>query len=71
MEIFKVQVSLIQPTPEKLALVYNESRSVEGQFPASEELLDLMAGEPKKYFLGEVYEDGKVSLHVEVPEQDW
>jgi hypothetical protein len=70
-EIFKIQVPLGGNVADPPALVYNRSRSREFQLTVTKELLDLMAGEPKKYFRG-VFKRGEFSIIEEVhPWQDW
>ena len=69
-EIFKVQLSLATNFEERMALVYNKSRSIEGQFPAPEDLIQKMNGQPKKFFYCRVKQD-KLEIDNEAPWQGW
>jgi hypothetical protein len=71
-EIVKVQISLFSSEPTAQVLVYNESRShlYEGDAPA--EIVELMDGEPKKFFWANMpKEKGFIELLKEAPWQDW
>lgn len=66
MEIFKVQVDVTG----KRVLIYNEDKSVIGDFP-KDESLDMMPL-TKRYYFGELdTENNIVNLGNQVEEQDW
>jgi hypothetical protein len=67
-QIVKVQVAL---AGDPNVLIYNEDRSIQAQFPASKEVLTLMAGRVKAYFHSTLDENGLLGLDEEAPNQDW
>lgn len=68
--IVKVQVPLAYSHDAEV-LVYNEDRSIQQQFPYSEDLAEIMGEEPKKYFYAHTGLDGYLHLDEEAPAQDW
>lgn len=67
--IVKVQISLA-PTGG-MALIYNEDRSVMGEFPATRFLLNVMRGRKKAYFRADLTPEGLVQLGDRVKDQPW
>ena len=73
MEIFKIQRPLSTNVPEDSpALIYNQDRSVEQQFPISPELSRYFEPfEFKVYVYGEVDDQGTLQLHDKAEQQEW
>lgn len=70
--IVKVQVPLMTSEEVPAALVYDKTRKHQGFYPVSPELMDLMDGEPKKYFEAEILgEEIKVDFASEVAHPGW
>ena len=70
--IVKVQQSLTTSAAERQMLVYSEDRiTVFGQFPATQEVLDILDGRSKVFFHAEVDATGRVTLRKEAPEREW
>jgi hypothetical protein len=67
--IVKVQVSLT--TNATVVLIYNEDRSVTYQGDVTPDILDVMGGEPKRYFFAVMNDDMTIGLEDPAPEQDW
>lgn len=68
--IFKVQRAIDPPDAE--VLVYNEDRSIMGQFPMTEELLTWFGDKYKLYIEGVFNEStGRIDLIRVVEEQEW
>ena len=68
--IFKVQRSLMPPDAD--CLVYNEDRSIQGQFPVGDDIREAMGEDMKAYFVGTYRDrDGKVELSHRTDEQNW
>lgn len=68
--IFKIQRSLFPPDAD--CLVYNEDRSVQGQFPVTKEMRDFMGDDMKVYVRG-VWrkKDGKLEIDERLEDQNW
>jgi hypothetical protein len=73
--IVKVQLSLATTHEQRMALVYDEHRTVMGELPANESVVMAMTRggvvRPKAYFRAVVDGAGKVHLRDEVEEQSW
>lgn len=69
-KIVKVQIPLLTFGGEGEALFYNEDQSVHCMFPVTEELLEWMEGEPKKFFYFHISKK-HIVLDEEAPWQDW
>ncbi len=69
--IVKVQQSLATSAEQRQMLVYNEDRTVFGQFPVTQEVLAVLSDRPKVFFHAEVDETGFVQLSGEAPWQEW
>lgn len=77
--IVKVQLHLetnIIPTPKRLVLIYNQRRTIFFEDEASEEIISIMDGSPKKYFESKTELDGfgrikGVKLIKEIEAQEW
>ncbi len=48
--IVKVQLSLMTSHEKPMVIVYDEKRTFTDQHEASQEIIDMMDGEPKKFF---------------------
>ena len=70
LNIVKVQVPLFSSKEQQQALIYNENHVVDILTPV-ENVLDIMGGEPKKYFYFKRKKDGEVILLGEAPWQEW
>ena len=69
--IVKVQLSLHTTQERRRVLVYNEDRSVWYEADASQEVINLLAGEPKTYFKAHLDKDKKLILDGKAPDQIW
>ncbi len=74
-QIFKIQLPLATNDPQPKALVYNADRSIESMWPITQDLLNVMAGEVKRFFYCTVtaWDDTSddVDLVADAPWQDW
>lgn len=72
MIVVKVQLSLAQANTQRMALVYNEDRSVRFEGVAFPELIAAAKGRPK-FFCNAELEGGKLDLwpDEEVPDPGW
>ncbi len=66
--IIKVQISLSDGG--KHVLVYNQDRSVQQQFEATEDVVLILGGRAKAYFEAEVKGDN-ITIIGPAPDQDW
>jgi hypothetical protein len=73
MEIFKVQKSIVTTKEHAQVLIYNEDRSIMGQFNLTDEVDKLFNEDEYKIFVyGEVVEGELiVNTHDRAPWQDW
>jgi hypothetical protein len=69
--IIKVQLPLYSNEKNPEAFIYNEDRSVTVMLPVSQDIIDAMDGEPKKYFHATVSKKGILNIKAEAPWQDW
>jgi len=70
--IVKVQVSLFTTESEPQVLIYNKNLSHSYQGPVSEDIIEIMKGEPKKFFYAKLpKKPGQIELLNEAPWQDW
>jgi hypothetical protein len=73
--IVKVQISQFDSEGETRTLIYNKSRNIEYEGPATDEVIKLMRGNEKLFFhANEVQEQGKpitLKLLKQAPWQDW
>jgi hypothetical protein len=69
--IIKLQVPLASSEPNPKALVYNQDRSVEQMFPISPEIMKLMKGRPKAYFVAKINADQELEILAEATPQSW
>ncbi len=53
------------------ALIYNEDHSILVELPVSEDVIDFMDGEPKKYFRGYLGKDMQIRIVEEAHWQQW
>ena len=67
--IVKVQMAFSTPAPR--CLIYDKRHRFEFEGPASEDLLLIMNGRPKAFFLAEVTEQKQFSLGREAQWQAW
>jgi len=67
MEIVKVQIPIITSETIKLALIYNESRSIQFQIPVTKKLIKKMQGEFKQFF----FIDTENNITGKAPWQSW
>jgi hypothetical protein len=71
-QIFKVQVPIATNEPEPQALIYNEDRSKEFWMPLTQQILDFMDGEFKKFVYGSVdYKHNTFTIDSDAPWQEW
>jgi len=66
--IIRVQIS--QNDDGQMTVIYNQGRSVVGQFPTTPEIRKLMGDSPKKYFHVKSVGD-KIKILRPAPIQDW
>ena len=69
--IIKVQISQFTTTAEKQVLVYNESRTILGEFPLTVEIEEAMQGRIKAFFKAEVSPLGAIELDRMVKDREW
>ena len=69
-EVFKVQVSLTTSHAERQVLIYNKSKEIMIQLPATKAVLKVMGGRPKVYFHGYI-ENKNFHFNGEAKQQDW
>ena len=70
-EILKVQLPLFATDPESaIALVYNRSRKLMIEVPATDEVRAQLENEPKSFWWGS-YVAGVLTLHRKAPWQEW
>ncbi len=70
--IYKVQVPLASSEKSPPALVYDEQRKKQIFMPVTDELLEFMDGEPKKFVFGAVNrKTDNFEIHKEAPWQRW
>lgn len=70
-DIFKLQRPLFTTEEEPKILVYNQSRSWEGQIPITPELLALFGDQAKIYIIATPQDDGKLIPIELISEQPW
>ena len=68
--IVKIQVSIATTAKNQMVLIYNKDRTFLDERVVSKEILKVMKGENKKYFLAEM-KDHYLCLIKEVGEQKW
>ena len=68
--IFKVQISLFTSEAKPQVMIYNEDRSIEGQFLLVKEIKQLARGRAKFFVYGEMIET-EVNILGEAPWQEW
>jgi len=59
-EIFKVQRALSSNEESPPVLVYNEDRSIMGEVPATQDIIDLFPPDEYKIFIKGSFSDGQV-----------
>ena len=69
-EIFKIQLPLASNVRNPKALIYNKTRTKQGDVPVTDALKILMDDSCKKYFYAK-FINGQILLHSEAPEQNW
>lgn len=67
-DVFKVQQSLSTNEKDRQVLIYNEDRTMLYQDAITEDLLELLAGEPKGYFYGIVNLANRIVLGGRAPQ---
>lgn len=68
--IVKVQLPVVTSDPQPKCLVYDQSRRIEREFPATRALRKTMGGSLKRYFYAHLM-DGELPLEGRAPEQTW
>jgi hypothetical protein len=66
----KVQRPITANVRNPPALIYNRDRSLQEQFPLTQELLVKLAGDFKAYYWAS-FKDGVLFLEERAPEQEW
>ena len=68
--IFKIQISLFTTEGHIQVMVYNEDRSIQGQFDMSKEIKQMAKGRKKFFVYGEMI-GTEVNILSEAPWQNW
>jgi hypothetical protein len=68
--IIKIQTPLATNEPEPKALMYNERRTFQQMVPINSRIVQLMAGQPKRYF-NATLQRGTLQIGEPVTEQVW
>lgn len=68
--IFKIQISVVTSASKMQVMVYNEDKSILGQFPMSKEIKQLAKGRKKFFVYGEMI-GTEVNILSEAPWQNW
>lgn len=69
--IVKVQIPLVTSDPTPQVLVYDRDRRLEQYLPMTQEVLDVMNGETKRYFWARLRGTELSLLNKVVGEQSW
>jgi hypothetical protein len=70
-DVFKIQVPLKSTDPKPKALVYNERRTIQFEMWLSPEILKVMKGRPKAYFVCEYFpEAARLDIAQEADDQE-
>lgn len=69
--VFKIQRPLGMFGGPVLVLIYNQSRSVYGQFPMSQELAKLMGTDYKIYVKGYIDNSGMLQVIEKIEPKNW
>ena len=74
-QVYKVQMNVSgNNSPRTDVMIYNESRTQEGVFPADKEFRKLMKGSWKKHFYGYLGKDGRIQICPNMgrpPQEEW
>lgn len=71
MKIVKVQLSVFSGEKYRQVMMYDKDHSFVYQDNASQEIVDVMNDEFKKYFYYEIDENNQIVIREEAPWQDW
>lgn len=69
-QVFKVQRSLVTNNPATQVLVYNQDRSVSGQFDADDSILKMMGTRVKMFVRAQIIGQ-QIDILKEISGEDW
>lgn len=69
--VVKVQISIMTSEEMPQILIYNDDRTVEYMGDASQDMIEIMGGEVKKFYYAHLDERHQINIDGPAPYQEW